>query len=72
MTRFYGIGRGRANKLYGNGIFANFGGGLGTNYPYFSYFIFFLPDLVRSCISNYLPFYIKVTVTFFKSNYYFN
>lgn len=57
ITLFYGTGRGFANKLSGNGTFANFGGGrAGAYWGGFSYFDFLFPDLDSNCIYIYLLF----------------
>lgn len=57
MTLFYGTGRGFANKLSGNGTFANFGGGRAGAYcGCFSYFGFLFPDFDSNCIYIYLLF----------------
>lgn len=61
------MGRGLANRLYGNGTFANLGGGRGGAYwGGFSYFVFLFVDFDSSCIYSYLPFYMISSLSFQK------
>lgn len=50
ITLFYGIGRGLAKRLSGNGTLANLGGGLGAGSAFFYYLAAFFYDFDSNCI----------------------